>query len=96
LSVGGVVLLGFFVVGVVGVVPPGAVVVVVGAVTVNVCGTYQVVREGSVSLTHSAATAAARPAFASEGTLKVPCHLPSFRTRICLSYSFNVGAATAT
>ena len=86
---------GFFVVGVV--VPPGAVVVGVGvAVTVNVCGTYQVVSEGSVSLTHSAATAAARPAFASEGTLKVPCHDPFFRTRICLSYSCNVGACTAT
>jgi hypothetical protein len=83
--------------GVVGVVPPGAVVVVVArAVTVNVCGMYQVVREGSVSLTHSAATAAARPAFASEGTLKVPCHDPSFRTRICLSYSCKLGAATAT
>ena len=64
--------------------------------TVNVCGVYQVVSEGSVSLTHSAATAAATPAFASEGTLKVPCHDPFLWTGIRMSYTCNVGAATAT
>ena len=89
---------GFFVVGVVGVVPPGVVVVglvvVVGVVTVNVCGVYKVVSKGSPSLTHSATTSVSRPEVASAGTLKDPCHAPVLPTGIRMD-TFSVGAATA-
>jgi hypothetical protein len=65
---------------VVGVVPPGVVVVGVvvdaDAVTVNVRGVYQVLSEGNVSVMQSAPTTARRPAVASAGTLKDPCQDP--------------------
>jgi hypothetical protein len=86
---------------VVGVVPPGVVVVVVvvvfgaGAVTVNVCGVYKVVSKGSPSLTHSATTGVRRPAVASAGTVKAPCHFPWLLTGIRMD-TRSAGAATAT
>ena len=89
---------GVVVAGVVpGVVPLDGVVVVVGrvvvvvdaAVTVNVCGVYTVVNDG----THTAAVTGEGPALASGGTTKAPCQEPLAATGTC---STTPSAVTAT
>jgi hypothetical protein len=87
-----------------GVVPPravvdvvvdvGLVVVVDAVVTVNVCGVYAVVSDGSASLTHVAVTGAG-PGLAFGGTMKVPCQAPFAATGTCTVMASD-GAVTAT